>query len=387
MNKKWREETRAIHAAEKIDGGVGAVTPPIFQTSTYRVGFPGDESGYVYSRTANPTRQALEETLAALEDGHAGFAFASGLAAVNTVINLLNPGDHVIVGDDLYGGCFRLFEKVFGKYNIIFDFVDARDSKYIEQAVMSKTKMIWLETPTNPLMHLYDIEASARIARKQNLLLVVDNTFATPSIQQPLLLGADMVVHSLTKYLSGHADTVGGAIVVNSPELAEKIGFHQNAAGAILGPFDAFLSLRGLKTLSLRMERHSYNAVKIAGYLKVRDEVDKVYFPGLDGRLPNRMRLPGGMISFTLKGDGETAKAFAMATELFVLAESLGGVESLVNHPASMTHASIPAEVRAKRGITDNLIRLSVGLENIDDLINDLETAFKTIQDKIKMKQ
>lgn len=391
MKKNWKDETVAIHAAEDIDGGVGAVSTPIFQTSTYRVSEPGDESGHVYSRTSNPTRIALEETLAALENGSNGYAFASGMAAVNTVMNLLKKDDHVIAGDDLYGGCYRLFEKVFTRYGISFDYVDARQPEKIFSVLNEKTKMIWLETPTNPLMYLYDIKALAEIARKHELFLAVDNTFATPYIQRPLDLGADIVVHSLTKYISGHADTVGGAIVVKDSALSKKIGFYQNSVGAISGPFDSFLALRGLKTLAIRMERHSYNAQKIVEYLSDNPLVNEIYFPGIDGAdLPNNMRLPGGMISFTIDADLDAVKNFAAATSLFILAESLGGVESLINHPALMTHASIPKEIRDARGITDNLIRLSVGIENVDDLIEDLDNAFRTInnvtQNKIKMR-
>ncbi len=387
MNKDWKDETKAIHAAEHIDGGVGAVSTPIYQTSTYRVAKPGDESGYVYSRTANPTREALETSLAAMEGGSYGFAFASGMAAVNTVMNLLSPGDHVIAGDDLYGGTFRLFDQVFKNYGLEFTYVDARQSENIETALTPKSRLIWLETPTNPLMRLYDIEMAAGIARKNKCLLAVDNTFATPCIQRPLELGADIVVHSLTKYISGHADTVGGAIVVDDAEPAEKIGFLQNAAGAILGPFDSFLSLRGLKTLPLRMERHSYNAQKIAEYLIRKKSVSEVFFPGIDGRpLPNKMSLPGGMVSFNLNFGIDDVKHFAMSTSLFVLAESLGGVESLINHPATMTHASIPSDIRLERGINDGLIRLSVGLEHIDDLIMDLESAFEYTLTKTRQK-
>lgn len=386
MKKDWKDETKAIHAAEKFDGGVGAVSTPIYQTSTYRLSAPGDESGYVYSRTANPTRNALEQTLAALENGTTGFAFASGMAATNALLTLLSPGDHVVAGDDLYGGTFRLFEQIFKKYKLEFTYIDGRDTKNMEDAVTPKTKMIWLETPTNPLMHLYDIEQSAKIAKKHKALLVVDNTFATPYIQRPLDLGADIVLHSLTKYISGHADTVGGAVIVNDDQLAEKIGYIQNAAGAILGPMDAYLSLRGIKTLTLRMERHSENARKIAEYLQTKELVQDVFYPGLDGTpLPNKMSLAGGMVSFNLKTDIETVKSFVMTTSLFVLAESLGGVESLINHPATMTHASIPEDVRRERGIGDGLIRLSVGIEHIDDLIADLESAFKYIESKVKL--
>ena len=380
MNKKWKDETKAIHAAANFDGGVGAVTTPIFQTSTYRLSAPGDESGYVYSRTANPTRNALEQTLAALENGTSGFAFASGLAATNAIISLLSPGDEIVAGDDLYGGTFRLFEQIFKKYDLKFIYVDARDTKNIENAITDQTKMIWLETPTNPLMHLYDIDAVSELSIINELLLVVDNTFASPAIQRPLNLGADIVLHSLTKYISGHADTVGGAVVVKDRELAEKIGYIQNAAGAILGPMDAYLSLRGLKTLTLRMERHSENAAKIVKYLQSKEIVQDIYYPGIGGKpLPNEMSLAGGMVSFNLKADIETVKSFVMATTIFVLAESLGGVESLINHPATMTHASIPEDIRKERGIGDELVRLSVGIEHPDDLISCLSYALDQI--------
>ncbi len=381
MKKDARIETRAIHAAAEYDGGVGAVSVPIYATSTFRLKAPGDESGYVYSRTANPTRNALEKTLAALENGSRGFAFASGLAATNTLMNLLKAGDEVVVGDDLYGGTYRQFERVLKNFNLKFIYVDARNPKNIEDAISENTGMIWLETPTNPLMHLYDIEAAAKIAKKLGILLAVDNTFATPYIQRPLELGADIVVHSLTKYLAGHADLVGGGIIVKDEELGEKVGFYQNAIGAVQGPFDAYLCLRGIKTLAIRMERHSENASKIAAFLKNKKNVKEVLYPGINGeRLPNKMRLPGGMVSFVIDADFETVKRFVMGTSVFVLAESLGGVESLINHPASMTHASIPKEIREERGISDGLVRLSVGIEHVDDLIEDLEGAFRTFE-------
>lgn len=384
MKKDARIETRAIHAAVEYDGGAGAVSTPIFATSTYRLKSPGDESGYVYSRTANPTRDALQKTLASLEQGTHGFAFSSGLAGTNTVINMLKSGDEIVVGDDLYGGTYRIFEKVLRNFDLKFIYVDARAPQNIEKAISDKTAMIWLETPTNPLMHLYDIEAAAKIAKKHDILLTVDNTFATPFIQNPLKLGADIVLHSLTKYLAGHADLVGGAVIVNDDELAERVGFYQNAIGSILGPFDSFLCLRGIKTLGIRMERHSQNASQIAEFLGKKEIVSQVLYPGYGGvKVPNGMRLSGGMISFVLDTDIETVKNFVMSTKLFVLAESLGGIESLVNHPATMTHASIPKKVRDERGIVDGLVRLSVGIENIDDLIEDLEGAFSAISGTI----
>lgn len=387
VKKERKMDTRAIHAGREIDGGVGAVSTPIYQTSTYRQQFPGDESGYVYSRTSNPTRHALETALAELEGGRFGFAFASGLAATNTVMNLLSAGDHLVVGDDLYGGTFRLFEKVFKQFQLTFTYVDGRRAENFAGAIRQNTKLLWLETPSNPLMHLTDIAEVAKIARESGILLAVDNTFATPYIQRPLELGADIVVHSLTKYLAGHCDMVGGAVVTDKEELAERIGFYQNAVGAILGPFDSFLALRGLKTLPVRMERHSYNARKIAEFLKQSPLVKEVYYPGTDGKpLPNRMTMAGGMVSFVLDAEMDTVREFVMATSVFILAESLGGVESLINHPATMTHASIPAEIRKARGIDDGLVRLSVGLEDVEDLIDDLKGALAASEKRMVKK-
>ncbi len=387
MKKDSRIETKSIHAGDGFSGESRAVTTPIFQTSTFRLISPGDESGYVYSRTSNPTRQALEQALASVENGTQGFAFASGMAAVNTVLNLLSAGDEVVVGDDLYGGCYRLFNRVYNQYQIKFTYVDGRQPINFENAVTPKTKLFWLETPTNPLMYLYDIREIAAIAHRHDFLLAVDNTFATPFIQRPLELDADIVVHSLTKYISGHCDMVGGAVVVRDSALAGKIAFYQNAVGAILSPFDSFLAHRGLKTLPLRMERHSSNARKVAEFLKLQNKVDKVLYPGLDGSpLPNEMNAGGGMVSFVIDATFDEVKRFVMATSVFTLAESLGGVESLINHPATMTHASIPENIRRERGIVDGLVRLSVGLEHIDDLIDDLKSAFRTLEDS-KIKQ
>jgi len=387
MKNDSRFETRAIHSADEYSGEIGAVSIPIFQTSTYRLAFPGDESGYVYSRTSNPTRRALEQTLASLESGTHGFAFASGMAAVNTVMNLLTSGDHVVVGDDLYGGCYRLFNRVFRQYNISFTYVDGREPENLETAVTPQTRLFWIETPTNPLMRLYDIQKIAAIARRHKITLAVDNTLATPYIQRPLELGADIVVHSLTKYISGHCDSVGGGIIVRNSSLADKIGFYQNAVGAILSPFDSFLMLRGLKTLSVRVERHSSNALEIAKFLKKETSVKSVLYPGLDGSsLLNDMKTGGGMVSFILDCDPEQVRRFVMSTHVFTLAESLGGVESLINHPATMTHASIPENIRKERGIDHGLVRLSVGLENIDDLIEDLAQALKTLKMEINYK-
>lgn len=378
-NKKF--ETMAIHSGRIPEDGAKSVTTPIFPTTTFREDFPGDESGHVYARWSNPTRVALEKGLAALEGGTHAYAFSSGLAAVQAVLNLLKAGDHVVAGNDLYGGSHRMFEQLMRpNFNIDFSYVDARDSEAFERAVKKNTKLFWIETPSNPLLHLTDIEAVVKIARKHNILVAVDSTFATPYIQQPLNLGADIVHHSMSKYLGGHCDVIGGCLAVRDEKLAKKIWFNQYAVGAILGPFESWLVLRGLKTLHVRMERHARNATAVAELLKTIELVDRVYFPGADGKpLPNRMRLPGGMVSFEIKADFETVKRFVTSTQVFVLAESLGGVESLINHPASMTHASIPKEIREEHGVSDRLIRLSVGIENIADLLGDLKTAFAAI--------
>jgi cystathionine beta-lyase/cystathionine gamma-synthase len=374
-NKKF--ETRAIHAGRVPEDHTGSVSTPIFPSSTYRVAFPGDESGYVYSRWANPTRNALERALATLENGSHGFAFSSGLAALNAVINLLKAGDHIVSVDDLYGGTMRQFERLVRNFGLDFTYIDGRDPTNLEKAIKPNTRLFWIETPTNPLLYLVDIAKVAEIAKKHNILTAVDNTFATPYIQRPLELGADIVHHSVSKYLAGHCDVIAGALVVNDKELAERVRFNQYAVGGTLGPFESWLVLRGLKTLHVRMERHAFNAQKIAEYLNTLEIVEKVYYPGLDG-----MTLPGGMISLTVKADFESVKQFVVSTEVFILAESLGGVESLINHPASMTHASIPEEIRQVHGITDGLVRLSVGLEHIDDLLNDLQRAFAALRTK-----
>jgi cystathionine beta-lyase/cystathionine gamma-synthase len=380
-NKELHIESIAIHSGTVPQDGTFSVTTPIYPTSTYREPFPGDDSGYVYSRWSNPTRLALEKALAAMEQGTNAKAFSSGLAAVGAVINLLSSGDHVVAVDDLYGGCHRLFERLLRpQFKLDFSYVDGRDPANFEKACKPNTKLFWVETPTNPLLKLADIGAIAEIAHKRNILLAVDNTFATPYIQTPLNLGADIVHHSMSKYLSGHCDVIGGAIITKDKALGEKIFFNQYAVGAILDPFQAWLVLRGIKTLHVRMERHSFNAQKIAKYLKTQKKVSKVYFPGFDGKpLPNRMKLPGGMVSFELDADFEVVKKFVMSTKQFILAESLGGVESLINHPATMTHASIPKEIREQHGISDQLIRLSVGIEHIDDLLADLQQAFAAI--------
>lgn len=383
--KKRSLETQAVHAGQVPEDATRSITTPIYPSSTYRMEFPGDESGYVYSRWSNPTRKATERALAALENGSGAFLFSSGLAAMNAVLNLLKSGDHVVVVNDLYGGSIRQFEQIWKKFGLDFSYVDGTDHENFASAANENTRLFWVETPTNPLLELVDIAAVSKIARAKKILLAVDNTFATPFIQRPLELGADIVHHSASKYLSGHCDIIGGVVVAKEKELAEKIFFNQYAIGAQLNPFDSWLLLRGLKTLHIRMERHSVNAMKLVEYLETVELVDKIYFPGIDGKpIPNKMTMPGGMISFTIKADIETVKTFATVTELFILAESLGGVESLINHPASMTHSSIPKEEREARGITDSLVRLSVGIENVDDLLIDLRQAFAAIRSKIK---
>ena len=379
-NNENKFETKAVHSGHVPEDGSNSVTTPIYTSSTYKVKYPGDESGYVYSRWSNPTRLALEKSLAELENGTHAYAFSSGLAALDAVIRLFKPGDHIVAVDDLYGGTKRQFNFITKTTGIEFCYVDGRELKEFEKALQKNTKCFWLETPSNPLLYTLDIAKISKIAHANNILVGVDNTFATPYIQKPLDCGADIVLHSASKYLGGHCDLIAGALVVNDEKLAEKIRFIQYGIGAILGPFESWLVLRGIKTLALRMERHSYNAIKIAEYLKSEKKVDKVYFPGIDGeQLPNNMKLPGGIVTFSIKADFEAVKKFVMSTEVFVLAESLGGVESLINHPASMTHASIPKEDREKRGINDGLVRLSVGVEHIDDLIDDLKQAFSII--------
>ncbi len=377
--------TKAIHAGVEPDATTGAIMTPIYQTSTYVQRSPGDHKGYEYSRTHNPTRTALQQNLAALENGKHGICFSSGLGAIDAVVKLFNPGDEIISTNDLYGGTYRLFTKVFERYGIKFHFVSMNDTKEIEAKINANTKMIWVETPTNPMMNIIDLKAMAEVSKAHNLILAVDNTFASPYLQNPLDFGADIVMHSVTKYLGGHSDVVMGALVVNDDELASQLVFIQNACGATPGPQDCFLVLRGIKTLHLRMERHSQNGKTIAAFLKNHPKVEKVYWPGFEDH-PNhevaksQMRDFGGMISFTLKGNRlEDAKTVMENFELFALAESLGGVESLCGHPASMTHASIPKAEREKVGLVDSLIRLSVGVEDADDLKNDLATALSKI--------
>ncbi len=373
--------TKTIHGGQIEEKGYGAVMPPIYQTSTYSQKSPGDHKGYEYSRTHNPTRSALEKSLASIEGGEFGLAFGSGLAAIDAVLKLLNPGDEIISTNDLYGGSYRLFTKIFEKYGLVFHFTEMDDLFKIEGLVNNNTKMIWVETPTNPMMNIVDIKGLSNISKKFNLILAVDNTFATPFLQQPLLLGADIVMHSATKYLAGHSDVVLGALIVNDKELSEQLYFIQNASGAICGPMDSFLTLRGIKTLHVRMERHCENAEKIANYLKSNPEIESVYWPGFKTH-PNheiaksQMNNYGAMISFTTKGNSlSKSLKIVESLKLFTLAESLGGVESLAGHPASMTHASIPKLEREKSGVVDSLVRLSVGIEDIEDLIDDLKQA------------
>lgn len=373
--------TRVIHAGVQPDPATGAIMTPIYQTSTYVQSAPGAHKGYEYSRTHNPTRTALQDALAAIENGQHALCFASGMAATDAVVKLLSPGDEVIVGNDLYGGTYRIFTKVFANYGIKFHFVDMRDVANVTAALTGNTKMIWAETPTNPLLNVVDIEAVAAIAKKQNLLLVVDNTFASPYLQNPLDWGADIVLHSATKYLGGHSDVVHGALIMKDEALTEKLAFIQNSCGAVPGPQDCFLVLRGIKTLHVRMQRHCENGARIAKWLRQHPNVDQVFWCGFEDHpghavAKKQMRDFGGMMSFTLKDDSEEAAMEVLKkTKLFSLAESLGGVESLIGHPASMTHASIPREERLKNGLSDSLIRLSVGIEDVSDLIADLEQA------------
>jgi len=375
--------TKVIHGGQSHEPSTGAVMPPIFQTSTYAQSSPGKHKGYEYSRTANPTRTALENALASIENGTFGLAFGSGLAAIDAVIKLLKPGDQVISTNDLYGGTYRLFTSIFEKYGITFHFVGMQDIKSIEQKINPKTKLIWVETPTNPMLNIVDIAKVSDIAKKNNLLLVVDNTFATPYLQQPLDLGADIIMHSATKYLGGHSDVVLGALIVKDKELADKLYFIQNASGAVCGPMDSFLVLRGIKTLSIRMQRHCENAKAVAEFLKSHPNVEQVYWPGFTTHTNHeiakkQMKDFGGMLSFTIKGNNfEKTIQTLEKLKIFTLAESLGGVESLVAHPASMTHASIPKEEREKTGVVDSLIRLSVGIEDAEDLVADLKQALQ----------
>ncbi len=382
---KLKFNSKVIHGGQQPDKAYGAVAAPIYQTSTFAQSSPGQNQGYEYSRVSNPTRTALENALISIEDGTFAMAFASGVAAIDAVLRLLNAGDEVIVINDLYGGSYRLFTKVFERYNIVFHFVSMDEVSNIEKCISSKTKLVWIETPTNPLLTIVDIKMIAQITKKNNLLLAVDNTFASPYLQQPLNLGADIVMHSVSKYISGHSDVILGAVIVNDKEIADKLFFIQKSTGAIAGPMDSFLALRGLKTLHVRMQRHCENATTIAHYLRNNDKVEKVYWPGFESH-PNhkiakkQMRDFGGVISFVPKGGNyNDAVKIVETLKLFALADSLGGVESLVGHPASMSHGSIPKEEREKVGIVDGLIRLSVGIEDVEDLIVDLDKALKIV--------
>lgn len=375
--------TKTIHGGQQHDPAYGAVMPPIYQTSTYAQTTPGGHKGFEYSRTHNPTRKALEDSFASIENGKFGLAFGSGLAAIDAVIKLLKPGDEVVSTNDLYGGTYRLFTSIFEGFGIKFRFIGMENANNVEDYITDNTKLIWVETPTNPMMNIIDIKGIAVIAKKHNVLLAVDNTFATPYLQRPLDLGADIVMHSATKYLGGHSDVVMGALVVKDQRLAERLYFIQNASGAVCGPQDSFLVLRGIKTLHIRMQRHCENGEAIAKYLKNHPKIEKVYWPGFEDHPNHKIAVAqmdgfGGMISFVPKGsDYDKAIEIVENLKIFTLAESLGGVESLAGHPASMTHASIPKEEREKTGVVDSLIRLSVGIEDVDDLIADLEQAIQ----------
>lgn len=380
-NNKYKFGTRAIHAGADPDPSTGAIMTPIYQTSTYVQEYPGKHKGYAYARGKNPTREALQKNIAAIENGKHCLCFSSGMGATDAVMKLLRPGDEVVTGDDLYGGSYRMFTKVFANYGIKFHFVDMTDAASLEKHINGNTKLIWAETPTNPTMKIVDIAACAAIAKKHKITLAVDNTFASPYLQNPLDLGADIVMHSVTKYLGGHSDVIMGALITNNDSLHEQLAFILNSCGANPGPMDSFLVLRGIKTLHIRMERHCFNGKQIAEFLKTHPKIEKVYWPGFSDH-PNhsiakkQMRDFGGMISFVLK-DNSIENTFKVASsfKVFSLAESLGGVESLVNHPATMTHASIPKPEREKAGVVDNLLRLSVGIEDIEDLLADIKQA------------
>lgn len=377
----YKFATKAIHAGQQSDPTTGAVMTPIYQTSTYQQASPGEHKGYEYSRGTNPTRKALEDCLAALENGQYGLAFSSGMAATDCVLRLLKPGDEVVTGDDLYGGSYRIFTKVYEAYGITFKFVNTSDVDAVRSAISDKTKLIWVETPTNPTLKIADVEAIGQVAKEKKVLYVVDNTFASPYLQNPLDMGADIVMHSATKYINGHSDVVMGALVMNDEELYKQLFFYYNAVGGTPGPQDSFLALRGIKTLHLRMEAHCANGRQVAEYLESHPKIEKIYWPGFEDHpghdiAKKQMRDFGGMISIVLKG-ADLKETFRIASQfkVFTLAESLGGVESLINHPATMTHGSIPKETREKVGVVDNLIRISVGIEDADDLIADLEQA------------
>jgi cystathionine beta-lyase/cystathionine gamma-synthase len=386
MKKKQQFSTRAIHAGQEPDPSTGAIMTPIYATSTYVQESPGKHKGYDYARSINPTRLAYEQCIADLESGARGFAFASGLAAMSTTLEVLESGSHIVASDDLYGGTFRLFEKVRRRSaNLDFVYVDLTNAKDFERAIKPNTRMVWIETPSNPLLKLIDLEAIAKIAREHKIVSVCDNTFATPWIQRPIEAGFDLVIHSATKYLNGHSDLVGGVVVIGeNKELGDQIAFLQNSIGAIAGPFESFLVMRSLKTLALRMERHCSNAIEIAHWLEEQPQVKSVSYPGLKSHPQHdlareQMRGFGGMVTIVLKTDLAGTKRFLENTHLFSLAESLGGVESLINHPALMTHASVPKKQREALGVTDSLVRLSVGVEDVRDLIDDLQFAFAAI--------
>lgn len=378
---KHKFGTRAIHAGAEPDPSTGAIMTPIYQTSTYVQEYPGKHKGYAYARGKNPTREALQKNIAALEQAKHCLCFSSGMGAMDAAVKLLRPGDEIITGDDLYGGSYRMFTKVFAHFGIKFHFINMTDAANIEKNITEKTKMIWAETPTNPTMQIIDIEACSKIAKKHNLILAVDNTFASPYLQNPLSLGADIVMHSVTKYLGGHSDVVMGALVMNDDKLYEQLAFIHNSCGATPGPMDSFLVMRGIKTLHLRMDRHCYNGRKVAEFLKGHPKIAKIYWPGFTDH-PNheiakkQMKDFGGMISVVIK-DADIEQTFKIASsfKVFSLAESLGGVESLINHPATMTHASIPKEERERAGVVDSLLRLSVGVEDVEDLIEDLKSV------------
>lgn len=377
---KFGFETRAIHAGQEPDPSTGAIMTPVYLTSTYVQESPGKHKGYEYSRTHNPTRKAYENCISNLEGGKHGFAFASGCAATTTVLHILKSGDHVVAGDDMYGGTFRLFDKVLKNNGLEFSYVDLSDAKNLGKALKKNTKMVWIETPTNPMLKLTDIKKISDQAKKAKAITVVDNTFMSPYFQKPLSLGADIVVHSTTKYIGGHSDMVGGVAVTNSDSIAEKLAFLSNSMGGIASPFDAFIALRSLKTLHIRMKAHEENAMAVAKFLSDHKKVEKVIYPGLKSHPQHELAKKqmtgfGGMITFYLKGDIKNARSFLESVKVFSLAESLGGVESLIEHPAIMTHASVPPENRKKLGIDDNLVRLSVGIESQEDLINDLKLA------------
>ena len=381
MKEKLHFNTATIHGGQSPDKAYGAVMPPIYQTSTYAQRSPGKHKGFEYSRTHNPTREALEKSLASIESGNFAFAFGSGLAAMDAVLKTLKPGDEIISTDDLYGGSYRLFTKIFKDFGLKFQFVSMYDTKNISNVLNDKTRLIWIETPTNPMMNIIDIKSVVDLVKGKDILVAVDNTFASSYIQQPLKIGADIVMHSATKYLAGHSDVILGALIVNDKNLAERLRFIQNASGAVCGPMDSFLTLRGIKTLHVRMQRHCENTAQIANFLKESKKIEKVYWPGFKFH-PNhniarsQMKDFGGMLSFVTKGaDYKSAIKIVEKLKIFTLAESLGGVESLAGHPASMTHASIPKQIREKSGVVDALIRLSVGIEHVDDLIADLKQA------------